>query len=128
IQKLLAEAGLWPWVPACAGRNGISKPNATRSLASVRARLRRLERQRRVRVPARAHAGDVHAAGEGAIGKTHPGAPEAALVEPLDAEAWLARPSLHRPAPPPPPGPPPPPPPPPSPGAGVPARGTEGCR
>src|SRR5262249_14702644 len=79
---------------------------ATRSLASVRARLRRLERQRRVRVPARAHAGDVHAAGEVAIGKTHPRAAGAALVELLDAKAWLERHSPRRHAHPPPPRPP----------------------
>src|SRR5439155_2047343 len=56
----------------------------------------RLERQRPVGVPARAHAGDVHAAREVAIGKAHPGAAEAALVDLLDAEARLERHSLQR--------------------------------
>src|SRR5262245_45585735 len=59
-------------------------------------RLCRLERQWRVRVPARAHASNVHAAREVAIGKAHPGAAEAALVELLDAEAGLERHSLKR--------------------------------
>src|SRR5262249_37390987 len=63
---------------------------------SVGARLRRLERQRRVRVPARAHAGNVHAAREVAIGKAHPGAAEASLVDLLHAEARLERHSLQR--------------------------------
>src|SRR2546429_5577158 len=66
------------------------------------ARLRCLKRQRLRRVPARAHAGNTHAAGEVAIGKAHPRAAEAALIELLETKARLERHApergAHRPA------------------------------
>src|SRR5262249_57319370 len=52
-------------------------------------RLRRVERQRLGRMPARAYAGNAHAAGEVAIGKTHPRAAEAALIQLLEMKARL---------------------------------------
>src|SRR6516162_5288623 len=42
-------------------------------------------------MPARADAGNAHAAGEVAIGKTHPRAAEAALIELLEMKARLER-------------------------------------
>src|ERR1700751_3509649 len=48
------------------------------------------------RVSARAHAGNTHAAGEVAIGKAHPRAAEAALIELLEMKARLERHALER--------------------------------
>src|SRR5262249_28994372 len=54
-------------------------------------RLGRVERQRLGRMPARAYAGNAHAAGEVAIGKAHPRAAEAALIQLLEMKARLER-------------------------------------
>jgi hypothetical protein len=51
--------------------------------------LPRLERQRLGRMPVLADAGNAHAAREIAIGKAHPRAAEAALVELLETETRL---------------------------------------
>src|SRR5262249_44812518 len=61
-------------------------------------RLRRVERQRLGRMPVRAHAGNAHAAGEVAIGKAHPRAAEAALIQLLEMKARLQPPAPGRPA------------------------------
>src|SRR5262249_8240748 len=78
--------------------------------------LRCLKRQRLRRVPACAHAGNTHAAGEVAISQNHPPAPGTALLQLFEMKAPLQPhpplPSAHPPPPPPPPrpsrGPPPP--------------------
>src|SRR5262249_4906842 len=96
-------------VRACIGVVPLGTRDAHRPIGQIPAegsvgarRLRRLERQRLGRMPARADAGNAHAPGEVAIGKAHPRAAEAALIELLELKARPDPQPPERPAAPPP--------------------------
>src|SRR5262245_40854677 len=81
------------------GRRRYRTSTTTLRLAKVAARLRRLKREGLGRMPARAHAGNAHAAREVTIGKAQPRAAEAALGGLFETETRLKRHPLKRRAP-----------------------------